>query len=113
MTINYGTDSRLSQSNFEGVYGFTANPLRLIFLMGTIWYLSQKGEHNHVQVLEIGSWCGASTLTWGESIEKYFNSNGSITCVDAWVPYVDLGANPTEGHTFFSGTFAVLSTQNA
>jgi len=96
VTINCGTDGRLNQPNFEGVYGITANPLRLIYLMGTIWYLSQKCKHNHVQVLEIGSWCGASTLTWGESIEKYFNSNGSITCVDAWVPYIDLGVNPTE-----------------
>ena len=96
MTINYGSDGRLSQPNFEGVYGITANPLRAIFLMGTIWYLSQNDEKHHIQVLEIGSWCGASTLTWGEGINFYFNSKGSITCVDAWLPYVDLGANPTE-----------------
>ena len=95
MTINCGPNGRLNRPNFEGIYGITANPLRLIFLMGTMWYLSQKGENSHVQVLEIGSWSGASTLTWGESIKKYFNSNGGITCVDAWVPYVDLEANPT------------------
>jgi hypothetical protein len=78
---------------FDGIFGATANPLRLIFMIGAVWRLSREPAADKVQILEIGSWCGASALAWGEGIERYFGGNGKITCVDAWQPYVDLDTN--------------------
>ena len=80
--------------NFDDPYGLTANPLRLIYMMGAIWRLAQDGR-THIDVLEIGSWCGASALTWGEAIALHAQS-GALTCVDPWRPYTDLAANPDE-----------------
>ena len=77
----------------DGVFGATANPLRQIFMIGAMWRLAQDERADKVQVLEVGSWCGASALTWGEAIQLYFAGEGKITCVDAWQPYVDLQTN--------------------
>ncbi|MDP6430525.1 MAG: class I SAM-dependent methyltransferase [Rhodospirillales bacterium] len=59
-------------------------------MMGAVWRLAQNLATDKVQILEIGSWCGASALAWGEAIQLYFGGNGKISCVDAWQPYVDL-----------------------
>jgi predicted O-methyltransferase YrrM len=80
--------------NFEDPYGLTTNPLRLIFMMGAVWRLAQDGG-KQIDVLEIGSWCGASALTWGEAMELY-TAGGRLTCIDPWRPYTDLAANPDE-----------------
>lgn len=63
-------------------------------MMGAIWRLAQDGR-THIDVLEIGSWCGASALTWGEAIVLHART-GSLTCVDPWQPYTDLAANADE-----------------
>lgn len=84
--------------NFDGAFGLTANPIRLMFMMGAVWRLAQRPMNDYVRILEIGSWCGASALTFGQGIEEYFAGNGSITCVDAWEPYVDLVVNPDENN---------------
>src|ERR1051325_9977009 len=47
---------------------------------------SKRGD---VRVLEIGSWVGASAITWASSLQK-FGVKGTVTCVDAWEPYFDL-----------------------
>jgi predicted O-methyltransferase YrrM len=39
-------------------------------------------------ILEIGSWAGASAISWGLAI-KDLNLQGTITCIDPWVPYFD------------------------
>lgn len=78
--------------NFDEPFGATTNPLRLVYMMGTVWFLAQRGLAR-LDVLEVGSWCGASALAWGEAIARHL-SGGSITCVDPWQPYIDLGANP-------------------
>ena len=31
-----------SEPNFKGVYGATINPLRLVYMMGTIWFLNNE-----------------------------------------------------------------------
>jgi predicted O-methyltransferase YrrM len=86
------TDPWPDRPVFDGVFGATANPLRLIYMIGAVWRLSQMRPAG-VQILEVGSWCGASALAWGEAIDLYFGGKGKITCVDAWQPYVDLEAN--------------------
>jgi predicted O-methyltransferase YrrM len=45
-----------------------------------------------IRILEIGSWAGASTISWA----KAFISRGinfEITCIDHWMPYLDLTLN--------------------
>jgi predicted O-methyltransferase YrrM len=77
----------MSVPNFMGIYGMTANPLRQVFMMGSIWFLSTIKKNLSLNILEIGSWSGASALTWGEALKLHNNSDGSLTCVDAWKPY--------------------------
>lgn len=40
------------------------------------------------RILEIGSWAGASAVTWADAIKKYNSGNGCLVCVDGWVPYI-------------------------
>lgn len=87
------TDAWPDQPVLDGVFGATANPLRQIFMIGAMWRLAQEKRAGTVQVLEVGSWCGASALTWGEAMQLHFAGTGKITCVDAWQPYVDLQTN--------------------
>ena len=65
-------------------------PIRHLFMIGTVEYLSRKTNKKSINILEIGSWFGASTLTWGQAISLYFSKDSSITCVDAWEPYFDM-----------------------
>ncbi|MET4736715.1 putative O-methyltransferase YrrM [Bradyrhizobium japonicum] len=48
-----------------------------------------------VNILEVGSWAGASTITWARAI-KDLGLSGSVHCVDIWEPYFDLEANKAE-----------------
>jgi len=65
-------------------------PIRHLFMIGTIEYLSANNRNNIVDILEIGSWFGASTLSWGQAVSLYFDKNSSITCIDAWEPFFDM-----------------------
>jgi predicted O-methyltransferase YrrM len=40
-----------------------------------------------LRVLEIGSWLGASALTWAHAIDRFSPHGGSVLCVDAWRSY--------------------------
>jgi predicted O-methyltransferase YrrM len=42
-----------------------------------------------LQVLEIGTWAGASAVSWATAL-KAMPRAGHVTCVDAWRPYFDL-----------------------
>lgn len=72
---------------FRGIYGMTANPLRQVFMMGSVWLLTRQKQNQSLNILEVGSWSGASALTWGEALRIYNNGKGVLTCVDAWRPY--------------------------
>ena len=37
-----------------------------------------------MDILEIGSWAGASAYSWCEAISRYFGGAGEVTCVDLW-----------------------------
>ena len=45
-----------------------------------------------IQILEIGSWAGASAVSWAYAIKK-LGRPGRVTCVDLWRPYFDLAVN--------------------
>jgi len=84
-----------NKSNFDDVYGITANPIRLIFMIGILWHLSKNGDTEGLQITEVGCWTGSSTLTWGQAIDEYFNGKGQITSIDPWIPYVNIQTNQT------------------
>ncbi|RIL06795.1 MAG: hypothetical protein DCC71_05325 [Proteobacteria bacterium] len=39
-------------------------------------------------ILEIGSWAGASAITWAEALAA-IGREGRVTCIDTWTPYFD------------------------
>lgn len=86
----------IDRPNFDEPFGLTTNPLRLVYMMGVVWLLARRGR-TRLDVLEVGSWCGASGLALGEAIAQHM-SGGTITCVDPWQPYTDLGADPDNLH---------------
>ncbi|MDP1682153.1 MAG: class I SAM-dependent methyltransferase [Burkholderiales bacterium] len=62
--------------------GTQGNPIRQLYLSKLI--NSLKGQH--IRLMEIGSWIGASALTFGFSMRQ-FDVSGGILCVDPWLPY--------------------------
>jgi len=77
------------QPIFDSKYAILSAPVRHIFMMATIWYLKNKAQKQDIDILEIGSWFGASTLSWAQGLKLHNNGKGKITCVDAWKPFFD------------------------
>ena len=78
----------INRPNLGGIYGGTANPLRQVFMIGVIWRLAHDFGREPLNLVEVGSWAGASALTWGQGLRVHNNSRGSLICVDAWKPYL-------------------------
>ena len=74
-------------------------PVRHIFMIATLGYLKSY-KNDLPRILEIGSWFGASTLSWAQGLEKYFDSKGSIDCVDAWQPFFDIKNHENEDYVY-------------
>lgn len=70
-------------------YAILSAPVRHVFMMGIVWYLTQQQSNENIQILEVGSWVGASTLSWAQGLKLHNHSKGVITCVDAWKPFFD------------------------
>ena len=77
----------MNSPNLNGIYGMATNPLRQVFMMGVVWFLANQRKNSYLNLLEVGSWGGASALTWGQGLELYNNCSGRIVCIDAWRPY--------------------------
>ena len=69
--------------------------IRKAHMTSLVRYLKEKHGLKRVNILEIGSWAGASTITWARAI-KDLGLSGSLHCVDIWEPYFDLKVNPAE-----------------
>jgi predicted O-methyltransferase YrrM len=69
--------------------------IRKAHMTSLVRHLKEKHGLQTVNILEIGSWAGASTITWARAI-KDLGLTGSVHCVDIWEPYFDLEANPAE-----------------
>ena len=65
-------------------------PVRHMFMIATIWYLVKQNKNKNITIMEIGTWFGASALSWAQGLEEYSESKGFLTCVDAWKPFFDL-----------------------
>ena len=63
--------------------------IRKAHMTSLVRYLKEKHGLRTVNVLEIGSWAGASTITWARAIKDH-DLSGSVHCVDIWEPYFDL-----------------------
>ena len=64
-------------------------PVRHVFMIGTVWYWASQNNQKNIQILEIGSWVGASALSWAQGINLYCHGKGTLTCLDAWQPFFD------------------------
>lgn len=64
-------------------------PVRHVFMIGTMWFLKQQNRMQP-RVLEIGSWYGASALSWAQGLKAYHEGMGTLTCIDGWSPFFDM-----------------------
>lgn len=74
---------------FGHKYAILSAPVRHSFIIATIWYLTKSKKIPDIQVLEIGSWYGASALSWGQGLKEFNDSMGTLTCVDGWQSFFD------------------------
>lgn len=87
-------------------YSILSAPVRHVFMMGIIWYLTQKKSIENLQVLEIGSWYGASALSWAQGLKLHNQSKGTINCVDAWVPFFDRNIHQDDVYVLMENSLA-------
>ena len=66
--------------------------IRKAYMTSIVKLIKDGGEFVQIDVLEVGSWAGASTITWAKAIQKA-GIVGSVHCVDIWEPYFDLDVN--------------------
>ena len=59
--------------------------------------LSRSGI-NTLKCLEIGSFAGASAVTWAWSINRHFGGDGSVTCLDPWDEFPHHSNGPINPH---------------
>lgn len=71
-------------------------PVRHGYLEALVRVVSSEKARGPIQILEIGSWAGASAITWSKALEK-LGREGKVTCVDKWQPYFE-EAIETDSH---------------
>jgi len=85
-------------------------PLRHAVLDALLHTIAHTRKTGPVNVLEVGSWAGASAVTFGSALQS-LRRDGKILCVDLWEPYLDLNvekgahyvemAQAAESHAIF------------
>ena len=73
----------------HAVRGIQSGPLRYAILRSLVKGVINQEYTNSINVLEVGSWIGASALTFARSIRDFNGGDGLVTCVDKWEPYID------------------------
>lgn len=68
-------------------YAILSAPVRHVFMMAVVWHLTKAKKREGFQILEIGSWVGASALSFAQGLKIHNDNQGTITCVDAWKPF--------------------------
>lgn len=66
--------------------GFQGDPRRHVYMAAAAFLVAPNDRP--MRILEIGSWIGASALTWAEAIATFCPQKGSLVCVDMWSPYL-------------------------
>jgi predicted O-methyltransferase YrrM len=72
---------------------FQSPPVRHKYILPVVKAV-QKDAGRPVGILEIGSWGGASAISWAGALQK-LGLEGHVTCVDPWRPYFDLEKEPS------------------
>ena len=80
------------QPPFDSEVERQGDPMRKAYLALLVEYLVKMGGFSEINVLEVGSWAGASAITWARAI-KDLGVAGRVVCVDFWRPYFDLSIN--------------------
>jgi hypothetical protein len=80
-------------------YAILSAPVRHVLMMGAVWHLTRAGVRPELQVLEIGSWYGASALSWAQGLALHNGAQGSLTCVDGWAPFFDRSLHTDDVYT--------------
>lgn len=66
---------------FGGLQGAHA-PERQVFMSSTVDLL--KSATHHLAILEVGSYLGASLITWAAAVGRLHGGTAKVTCVDPW-----------------------------
>lgn len=66
---------------FPGLQGIHA-PERQVYMSAAVDMLGASGRP--VRILEIGTFMGASMITWARAIERLAGGSGEICCLDPW-----------------------------
>jgi predicted O-methyltransferase YrrM len=61
-------------------------PVRHQYLDALVKLATQSRSRGSIRILEIGSWAGASAITWAKALQK-LERKGQVTCIDSWEPY--------------------------
>jgi predicted O-methyltransferase YrrM len=62
------------------------NAMRHLWLTATVSLFAERARG--LRILEVGSWMGASVLTWAAAVDRFIAGEGEILCVDTWAPYL-------------------------
>ncbi len=99
-TINLGeiNDALAGEDMYFGrqIGGIQANIRRYGHMSELVRFVCERRRQpGPVKILEIGSWIGASAITWARAIEAHNDGKGQVICVDPWSDlrtYRDTGA---------------------
>jgi predicted O-methyltransferase YrrM len=75
-----------------GLFGIQSHPLRYVFMQATLHLVAEARRGAALRILEVGSWVGASALTWLFALDQYAGGNGTVFCCDLWEPYHPIDA---------------------
>jgi predicted O-methyltransferase YrrM len=73
-----------------GLFGIQSAPERYVYMQATVHLLAQIRPGQALRILEIGSWVGASALTWLDALDRYAGGNGEVWCCDLWESYLEV-----------------------
>lgn len=62
------------------------------YMGAVIRYLTENRQTEKLNILEVGSWAGASAVTWAKSL-KSNSLDGHVMCIDPWEPFIDVSNN--------------------
>ncbi|MBI1778982.1 MAG: class I SAM-dependent methyltransferase [Proteobacteria bacterium] len=71
----------------KGLFGIQSHVVRYVFMQATVHLLAKAGPGVPLRILEVGSWVGASALTWLFGLDQYAGGKGTVFCCDLWEPY--------------------------
>ena len=100
-----------SESYFGTKYSARQGDIsRQKYFLPTANYICNKFE-GPIRVLEIGSWAGASTISWVKAFID-IGIDVEITCVDHWEPYFDLAINNSIHYRTMNAASSLKIIQN-